>query len=208
VKELRSWSFDPEVVIVDSFRAVFPGNEKEAHEVRAFWKTIRPLLEGRTAIFVHHMKKPPLEGRPDIRHAASGSTDLMAGPDVALALQRQAKNALVVEIPACRHQVEPEPFAVIVEDTGTEQEGTTELRFAGYRTPEQREGATKVAQALAVAFVRQAGGAVSRDEIRAAHANIPDRTMSRALEAAEATGELKRLGKGKWVSTSPQERCA
>ncbi len=195
----EAWDFDPEVVFVDSFRAVFPGNEKEAHEVRRFWKDIEALLQGRTVIFIHHMKKPPLEGRQDPRHAASGSTDLMAGPDAALSIQRKAGDLLLIENPACRHQPERTPFSVVMEDIGRK----TVLRFAGdYVAPSK----TAAAQPRVVKFVRDAGEkGASRAEIGAAFPDVAPRTMTRVIKAAEKAGDLRKSKKGWWVAVPPPE---
>ncbi len=84
LKEIED--FDPDVVIIDTFRRVFRGDEISAKDVAEFWRAWTPVVDaGKTLILSHHMRKAGLNGRGPIRDRFSGSTDILAGTDSALA---------------------------------------------------------------------------------------------------------------------------
>jgi RecA-family ATPase len=80
--------FPADVIFVDSFRRIMLGDENRAQDVSAFWRSIEPIWDrgNRTIIVLHHMNKPPSEGMREERHRASGSTDILAGVDSAMAV--------------------------------------------------------------------------------------------------------------------------
>lgn len=80
--------FDPEVILIDSLRRVMLGDENKAQDVSAFWRTLEPIWDRgrRTIVVLHHMNKPPAENVREERHRASGSTDILAGVDSAIAV--------------------------------------------------------------------------------------------------------------------------
>jgi len=121
---LNDRGFDPDVVLVDTFRRVFTGNENEAKDVNAFWRDIEPLNRaGRTLIFVHHMKKPNKKMQSaELIHRASGSTDIIAGVDSSLAISRSngTRDIGFIQHVKCRAGEEYEAFNVkFVEDNDT-----------------------------------------------------------------------------------------
>jgi hypothetical protein len=136
--------FDPEVVIVDSVRRVLCGSENDAEAVANFWRTTRPICTTRTFIVIHHMKKPNPQGGNDARYRASGSTDLIAGVDVAFAVTRKQGDAMLVECVKARHAVEPEPFIVSLYDESDNK--PIVLRYDGSPS-EARAEATAVGRA-------------------------------------------------------------
>lgn len=121
--------FDPEVIIVDSLRRVLVGSENDAEAVVRFWRDTATLNVGRTFIVVHHMKKPNPQGGNEARYRASGSTDLIAGPEVTFAITRPRRDALAIECTKARHAVEPEPFIVSLYDEAAE--GPIVVRYDG-----------------------------------------------------------------------------
>lgn len=80
--------FPADVIFVDSFRRIMIGDENKAQDVSAFWRSIEPVWDrgNRTIIVLHHMNKPPAENVREERHRASGSTDILAGVDSAIAV--------------------------------------------------------------------------------------------------------------------------
>jgi RecA-family ATPase len=83
--------FPADVIFIDSFRRIMLGDENRAQDVSAFWRSIEPIWDrgNRTVIVLHHMNKPPAENVREERHRASGSTDILAGVDSAIAVGKQ-----------------------------------------------------------------------------------------------------------------------
>src|SRR4029079_10878743 len=92
--DLQHSEFDPDVVIVETFRRVLVGDENTAKDVGEFWRAVEPIPRaGKTLIVSHHMKKPQMGGGGTVKHRASGSTDVMSAADDALAFERVTKDA-------------------------------------------------------------------------------------------------------------------
>jgi hypothetical protein len=104
--------FDPDVIIIETLRRVMVGSELDAQDVGAFWKATRPLTAaGKTVIISHHMRKPSPRQNNSVRDRASGSTDILAGVDTAIAVTRIRKSTLVeLETVKCRNADELPPF--------------------------------------------------------------------------------------------------
>src|SRR5262249_23086304 len=116
LRVLESQSFEPDVVIIETFRRVLVGSENEAEHVARFWRLIDVLVRaGKTVIVSHHMKKPSPEGRNDNRNRASGSTDIIAGADAAVAVERDGRGTVVLECTKSRDGEEPPRFAVTLD---------------------------------------------------------------------------------------------
>lgn len=76
-----------DVIIFDSLRSVLAGDENRAQDIRALWSALLPLKKaGVTIVLTHHMNKESTTPQ-SLRNRASGTTDLGAGADTALALQ-------------------------------------------------------------------------------------------------------------------------
>jgi RecA-family ATPase len=104
--------FDPDIIVVETFRRVHLGSENEAEDVAAFWRNVEPLLRaGKTLIVSHHMRKPKSK-RESQRDRASGSTDILAGTDSALAVQRTKPGVVRVECVKSREAEEADGFVV------------------------------------------------------------------------------------------------
>jgi hypothetical protein len=73
--------------------------------VAEFWRGVEPIVQpGKTLIISHQMRKPSQNGGNPTRHQASGSTDIMAGVDDALAFVRRGKDAFLIERVKCRDE--------------------------------------------------------------------------------------------------------
>ena len=99
LEDLLLHDFQPEVIILETFRRVFQGDENLAREVAKFWKAVHPLIQdGRALLLSHHMSKPSYTGTRNVRDRASGSTDIMAGADSAFALSLQKGTDRIVKV--------------------------------------------------------------------------------------------------------------
>jgi archaellum biogenesis ATPase FlaH len=78
--------FQPDVIIIDSFRRVLIGDENNSNDVNLFWDNISPLTEaGITLLLIHHTNR---SGQ------WRGSTDIKAGLDVFIEIDRDTKNRM------------------------------------------------------------------------------------------------------------------
>lgn len=116
-------SFDPEVVIIESLRSVMAGDENSAGDVRTFWRRVEPFRQrNKTLIVSHHMRKPQ-KGSNNPTYRASGSTDLIAGPDTAIAVLRNGRQQLLeLAHIKCRNGQEHASIKVRVQDHGSEED--------------------------------------------------------------------------------------
>jgi KaiC/GvpD/RAD55 family RecA-like ATPase len=116
-------SFDPEVVIIESLRSVMAGDENSAGDVRTFWRRVEPFRQrNKTLIVSHHMRKPQ-KGSNNPTYRASGSTDLIAGPDTAIAVLRKERQQLLeLAHIKCRNGQEHASIKVRVQDHGSEED--------------------------------------------------------------------------------------
>jgi hypothetical protein len=200
--DLKASGFDPDVIVVETFRRVLVGNENDAREVADFWRAVDPIIRaGKSLIVSHHMKKPQAGGKGSTRHRASGSTDVMGAADDALAFERAGKEGFTVEPVKCREAEEAAPFAVsLVEPQGPD--GPVLLRHEG--SPADFKGqAGKVAQAesLILAALREApnetlGTASILATLRAK--GVKEKTAWRALANLKARGSVLNPEKGVW----------
>jgi hypothetical protein len=199
---LREHHFNPEVVIVETLRRVLKGSENEASEVAEFWRSITPLCEGRTVIITHHMRKQSVTASSSLRERASGSTDILAGADTALAIQRVGKDALVIECVKLREAEEPEPFVVSLFDESPE---AVVLRYEGARTQYEADG-DKVEQAVRVIGLFLSPGETTPREAILEHVigmGHSERTGERALARMKKAGKLSQPGRGLYQLHAP-----
>lgn len=206
---LNASEFIPEVIIVDTFRRVSPGNENETKDVTEFWLHVEPFLRhGVTLIVLHHMRKPKSKNEHG-RHRASGSTDMMAGVDAALALERREKDKdmVAVEVIKTRDAVEAEKFCVRLADDGT-QNGPINLEYAGTENKFKAEGRA-ADRAIPLLLEVVTGPTPTRDIIAALGAKgISPTTVERAIRAAAKARQLRRpegAGQGVWEQAAPSE---
>jgi hypothetical protein len=195
---LRASSFDPEVIIVETLRRVLPGSENEASDVAEFWRSVGPLCKGRTLIISHHMRKRSVMQSPNPRERASGSTDILAGADAALAIQRVGAGALVVECIKLREAEEPEPFVVSLYDESSD--GPVELRFEGARTQfeAEREKIDQAIRAIRLFLQASPNDRSPREAIlkHVTEKGISERTGERALTRMRKTGKVQQPARG------------
>lgn len=185
--------FDPQVIVVDSLRRVLVGSENEAEAVAAFWRTTASLYKERTLIIIHHMKKPSPQGGNESRYRASGSTDLLAGPEVACAITRAQGDSMLVECVKNRHGVEPEPFVVSLYDETND--GPIFLRYDGTATDVRSEAGPEARAArLILEFLsKRSDGTASTSDI---DTYLASQVKKRTAERARA--KLKKAGKLEW----------
>ncbi len=127
---LAASGFDPEVIIVETLRRVMNGSENDAEDVAAFWRNLEPLRKaGKTIIISHHMRKLVHRGVNDAQYRASGSTDIIAGTDTAMAITKVTKGLTVVECVKSRNAEEYQNFNVVLVDQPHTQ--AIEMRFDG-----------------------------------------------------------------------------
>jgi len=130
LKELQQQGFDPDVVIVETLRRVLDGSENEAEDVSEFWRSVSPIVAaGKTLIVSHHMRKPNTQGQNEVRHRASGSTDILAGVDCAFAITRTIGDVMQVECVKSRTAKEAQPFFFSLHDIPGQE--ATALRIEG-----------------------------------------------------------------------------
>jgi RecA-family ATPase len=158
---LKESDFDPDVLIIETFRRVFQGDEISAKDVAAFWQALSPITQaGKTVIISHHMRKTGANGRGPIRDRFSGSTDILAGADSALALERKAEDAVIVEHVKCREDQEAKAFAVSFFEE--DAEGPVHLRFEGTTADLTSESGKAVqAEQLIRTFLQGAPGHIA-----------------------------------------------
>jgi hypothetical protein len=126
----------PEVVIVETLRRVLAGSENNAEDVAKFWQATDTLVaQGMTVVVAHHYKKARGNGSQAKRDMASGSTDLLAGADVAFAVEpSKDPGHVLVQCVKMRDAAEPPPFQTAI--TWDDPMGPVVLEYAGPPTNE------------------------------------------------------------------------
>ena len=130
IRALGKWGFTPDVVILEALRRVMLGDENQAGNVAAFWRNIAPLVNQGWSLYVsHHMSKPSHEYPRALRDRQSGSTDILAGVDCAIAVTRQG-NSNSVDLHPTKQRVGKlaDTFTVLVESTGDRWTGPVTVR--------------------------------------------------------------------------------
>jgi RecA-family ATPase len=112
-----------DVVIVDAFRRVLVGSEKDDEAVREFWRCVDEALSplGLTILISHHMRKPRGKAQATT-HEASGSGDVMAGGDNTIAVVRDSGDSVTVYQEKNREGEEVPPFVAAFEFPEDEDE--------------------------------------------------------------------------------------
>jgi hypothetical protein len=202
LKALAESAFVPQVIIVDTYRRVNPGDENETKDAAKFWKRVEPILKaGITLIVIHHMRKPRSKSEAG-RHRASGSTDITAGADAAFALSRdqQDRNTIRVTCEKTREAEEVRPFIVTLHDDG-DRDGPVVLQY-GDTAKEFAAEEKKVADWIPVVEeILGAKGTLSTSAILEAleDRDCPQRTGQRALEAiGKGHPRIERASRGVW----------
>ncbi len=196
IQELQRVEFDPDVIILETLRRVMVGSELDAQQVAAFWSNLRPLQEqGKTVIISHHMRKPSMQGGSDVRHRASGSTDILGGADTAFAITRTDRSRVVLEWVKSRNAEEPQNFAASFLNGESEARRWQFDRFEEC----QAQSTTAVRQAfdLIIQFLteRESGG-VRPGVIQSyvVSQGVQRRTAERAWKQVKVSGRVERVG--------------
>jgi hypothetical protein len=199
----RASGFEPDVLIFDSLRRVIGGSELDVADVGRFWRGVEPFARaGKTVILSHHAKKPGPNGAAAPRDRASGSTDILAGADVGLSIERRSRDALVVEQVKSRDAEESEPFVASFIADG--KEGPVCLSYEGLARPGSAGGAAAPselmrAQELALSFLVNRFPEVAQTrEIEAdlVDSGIAKRTAERAIASLVAQKRVHRSRRG------------
>ncbi len=204
MRQLRQQDFDPDVIIIETLRRVLVGSEIDAKDIAAFWQRVsRFILADKTLIVSHHMKKPGQDGRGDLRHQASGSTDILAGADCGIPITRKA-NIVIVESVKHRDAQEPEPFEVQV-DFGEGEDSPISLKYVGTRPGVMRDE-TEVERAvgLLITFLKsKEDGRARTGEINAhlKDRGFTERTAQRVPSHARNLGYVEKVQRGIWRLT-------
>jgi hypothetical protein len=209
LSELERMGFDPDVIVVDALRRVLVGSENEAADVARFWDYAKPIHKaGKTLLLTHHMRKPGLNGKGDPRYRASGSTDILAGADVAFAFDRRTQDTVVVECTKSRNTEEPHPFLVSVSGSG---DNPLVLRYTPLIIKAVPPTKAKEAADAVLGFLfEHPHGAAPTSEIKA-HLDsegIKEKTGERAIQQLAKMGLIASVGHGKWGLPSAAPRVA
>ncbi|MBS0167344.1 MAG: AAA family ATPase [Nitrospira sp.] len=199
--ELHTEGFDPDIILVETLRRVLNGNENDATDVGEFWHSVAPILVAKkTLIVAHHMKKPSLQKHEPNRHRASGSTDILAGADMAYAITRH-QDHLTISCEKNRVAPEIKPFSVqLVVDENDEEQGPIIMQYVGLPQLSDEE-LTKLEQAKGaiLAFLQdQQLFVATREDILAdlKQHDIAERTGDRALGVLYKTGVVEKAERG------------
>jgi hypothetical protein len=201
---LTASAFDPEVIIVETLRRVMHGSENDAEEVAAFWRNLEPLRKaGKTVIISHHMRKLVHKGVNDPQYRASGSTDIIAGTDTAIAITKVTKGLTVVECVKSRNADEYQNFRVVLVDQPLTQ--AIEMQFGGLVACENAvAGQLDRAMSFIVEFLSGQPEYIAKPAPLEAHVvgqGISARTFSRArTDLKKKGGVVKVPGQG-WQLT-------
>lgn len=201
--KLRTVGFDPDIIVVETLRRVLDGNENEATHVAGFWHSVNPILaEGKTLIVSHHMKKPSSQHREEVRHRASGSTDILAGADLAYAVTR---NHDELTITCEKNRVAPEikPFRVRLVNEGIDEEqGSVIMRYVGGPTNnEEDRSKIEEAKVAILTFLRDQQMLVAPREAildYLTQEGIAERTGERALRVLCDVGTVENAERGQY----------
>jgi RecA-family ATPase len=202
--ELRIAGFDPDIIVVETLRRVLDGSENEATHVAGFWHSVTPILvAGKTLIVSHHMKKPNVQNPEAVRHRASGSTDILAGADLAYAITRNQDNVLTIRCEKNRVAPEIEPFKVqLVTEELDKEQGSVIMRYVGQPTNNEEERSKiEEAQEAILAFLGDSQMLVASREAILAYLQqerIAERTGDRALRALCDERTIEKTDRGQY----------
>ena len=210
---LETVQFQPQVVIFETLRAGLVGNENEAMEIRRFWQNVEPILQsGMTLIISHHMKKPSQQGGNSTRNQASGSTDIMAGADSAIAVVGQKKSHGVVLVQQVKNRAteEHKPFSIQLDIEG--DDGPARLIYLA-STSAAKAAATELEKGVALCeeYFKDKGTEIikTKDVIGfLTDKKMKGRTAEEAFKVYKRTGAVISIKKGHWQNKPPKDLAA
>jgi RecA-family ATPase len=110
-----------EVIIIDSFRRIFSGDENESRTINKIQKAFKKFLnEGITIIFLHHHGKEGSSPRSNITEKLRGSSDILAMVDSALMIEKVSEKRNKLVQAALRIALPIKPF--IYEQVSTDKD--------------------------------------------------------------------------------------
>jgi hypothetical protein len=215
---LKQAGFDPDVVIVDSLRRVLLGSENDAEHVGRFWANVLPLASSRkTIVILHHMKKGNPNVTQDPWDMASGSTDIIAGADIAYAFTRKGQTSpVVIQCTKNRYAKEADPFMINLESEPLSAgEACQPMRIClveGGNTENEYVNADERATSLVCELVNKGTEILTPKEIKNCikemGQSIPDRTVDEAIRMGVLRGSIQKLSLGKYTGRSSMEKAA
>lgn len=205
VESMREAHIAPRVIVIDALRRVLVGNENEASDVALMWNTLKPLTRaGITVIISHHMKKPNPKWPDSAKHRASGSTDLIAGSDIAIAVTRE-KNTTTVHMNTVKNRDAEEGGPITVDVTFTDDAGDGPV-MVGDKTARQEVPMGEWATILVLNHLKRGPSPIT-DVLQAIEAGgASRRTGQRALADLEAAGRVIREDGMVYLSLAHSDR--
>lgn len=200
LQALEGTGFSPDVIILETLRRVMVGSELDAEDVGTFWRNLRPLQQaGKTIIVSHHMRKPTMQGRNDVRHRASGSTDILGAADTAFAVTRTDRSRVLLEFVKSRNAEEPQNFAACMANGEHEARRWQFDRFEvsdSHSLTEQRRAFDLIVQYLTDIDVGVARPGQIKQHVLSQ--GIQPRTCERAWRQVKDSGKVEQVGRWVW----------
>lgn len=181
------------LVVIDSFRACFAGDENKSAEVRVALQNLRRIAHewGCAILVLHHTRKISQASNASSQ-MLRGSTDLRGAVDNHLFLRAREPGSLIFEHEKSRWAPPVDTFGIQLISS---DEGGLSLHYVADVTPD----ADKVDEAMlaVISEVEGAKGPVTRQALlaRAKAMGVSRRTAERAVAELEDSKRIVRLGK-------------
>jgi hypothetical protein len=108
----KDYRVEPDVLIFETFRRIFGGNENDAGDVAEFWGIATEFTHEGKAIAVSHHSRKPRGKNESSKHTFAGSSDIPGGADVSLSVIRPTHDTVRIEQYKNRDALEPDPIFV------------------------------------------------------------------------------------------------
>jgi AAA domain len=209
--DLQAQQFDPDVIIVETLRRVLVSSENDAEAVSVFWHSVSPILTAcKTLIVSHYMRKPNAQGVSDSRHRASGSTDILAGADMAFAIARRDEGLLEIECVKSRVTAESDVFRVRFQEE--QEDGPVKIEFDGFIEEQGNPGTSRQrVGALIVSYLqgqRNGEARTSRIDTWLAGQSITSSQAEKGRQHLKRTGQATNPRYGYWQLREPGVRAS
>lgn len=185
----------PKVVVLDTLRAVYAGDENSSQEMRGLFNVLRTLRRDYACAFVllHHKRKQGANG--DSLHLIRGSSDIAAAVDSILTIQRK-DGAFLLRHVKSRTGPQLEPLSLSLVDTDG---GGVVLAVRDSDDTSQESGTSKRRLAEQTVLDELQGGPRSRghleEQVKAE--GIAARTFAAALDGLLGEGMIQREQHGR-----------
>lgn len=202
------------LILVDTFRAAFGGNENDNGEVQFAMNRLRRLIEqtGATVVLSHHLNKPNPHMSPIGSHRVRGASSLIGAVDGHIQLREGSRNKGAVTIDA--HQLKDragsdEPgfrFEMVYDDSSATFEWLGSLAEAKENKARQQSQLTEDCQAILTAL---AEGSKTKAQLAAILSTGSDPAKPRKPDSLRtaATRALNQLLVGHRVDEGPGGYC-